>query len=116
MLGWLKALFEAWTSANRVAEKALPNENIQNGKFEINKQALTEAQIRKVADKRNQLADEMFGDLVGHPELNISDKVNYEATKLDEKEKLLLIKILTDRLNASPKYNRLKNKTSKFRL
>ena len=116
MLGWLKALFEAWTSANRVAEKAFPNENIQNGKFEINKQALTEAQIRKVADKRNKLADEMFGDLVGHPELNVTDKVFYECQKLSDEEKYLLIKILTDRLNASPKYNRLKNKTSKFKL
>ena len=116
MLEWLTALFNAITGVSKAVEKGLPNDKIQEAKFEVTKPTLTEKQIKKIADERNRLSDEMFGDLVGHPELSISDKVNYEATKLDEKEKLLLIEILTDRLNASPKYNRLKNKKSKFKL
>jgi hypothetical protein len=110
------AALKVWIGINKVVEKALPSEKIQEAKFEVAKPTLTEKQIKKIADERNRLADEMFGDLVGHPELSIADKVNYEATKLDAKEKLLLIEILTDRLNASPKYNRLKNKKSKFKL
>lgn len=109
-------LFRAWDSANKVAEKALPDAELQKKQFEIKKPTLTEAQVKKIADKRNKLADEMFGDLVGHPELSVTDKVFYECQKLSDEEKYLLIKILNDRLNASPKYNRLKNKTSKFKL
>lgn len=116
MFGWLTALLNAITGVSKAVEKGLPNEKIQEAKFGIAKQTLTEAQVKKIADKRNRLADEMFGDLVGHPELSVADKVNYEATELDSQEKLLLIKILEDRLNASPKYDRLKNKKSKFRL
>jgi hypothetical protein len=116
MLQLLTAFFNAIFGLSKAVEKGLPSDKIQEAKFEVTKPTLTEKQIKKIADERNRLADEMFGDLVGHPELSISDKVNYEATKLDEKEKLLLIEILTDRLNASPKYNRLKNKKSKFKL
>ncbi len=110
------AAFKVWIGINKVVEKALPSQKIQEEKFEITKETLTEKQIKKIADERNKLADEMFGDLVGHPELSVADKVNYEATKLSDGEKLILIEILTDRLNASPKYNRLKNKKSKFKL
>lgn len=112
----LLALFKAWNSTNAVIEKGMGSEKVNDAKFEIKKETLTEAQVKKIADKRNRLADEMFGDLEPHPELGIADKVNYEAKELDAEERLLLIKILTDRLNASPKYNRLKNKKSKFKL
>lgn len=109
-------LFRAWDSANKVAEKALPDAELQKKEFEIKKPTLTEAQVKKIADKRNRLADEMFGDLRRHPELSIEDKVNYEATELDAEEKVLLIKILTDRLNSDDVYLRIKNKKSKFKL
>lgn len=112
----LKSIFNFGTSVNKVVEKSLPNDELMQKKFEVTKPILTEQQVKKIADERNKLADEMFGDLEGHPELSVADKVNYEAVKLDEKEKLLLIEILEDRLNASPKYNRLKNKKSKFKL
>jgi len=110
------AAFKVWIGINDVIEKALPSEKIQEAKFEVKKPTLTEKQVKEIADKRNRLADEMFGDLVGHPELSVSDKVFFEATELDENERLLLVKILEDRLNASPKYIRLKNKKSKFKL
>jgi len=116
MLELFKLIFGFLIGVNKVAEKALPSEKIQEERFDITKETLSEAQVKKIADKRNRLADEMFGDLVGHPELSVSDKVYYEAKELDEAEKQLLIKILTDRLNASPRYIRLKNKKSKFRL
>jgi len=116
MFEWLTALFNAITGVSKAVENGMPNEKIQEAKFEVTKPTLTESQVKKIADKRNRLADEMFGDLEGHPELSVADKVYYEAKELDETEKQLLIKILTDRLNASPKYNRLKNKKSKFKL
>lgn len=116
MLKVFEWLFRAWNSANEVAEKALPSEKIQEEKFEIRKPTLTEAEVKKIADKRNRLADEMFGDLVGHPELSVADKVRFEATELNKDEQDLLIKILTDRLNTNEHYLRKKNKTSKFRL
>jgi hypothetical protein len=116
MLEVIKLIFRFLIGTNKVVEKALPSEKIQEAKFEVTKPTLTESQVKKIADKRNRLADEMFGDLEGHPELSVADKVYYEAKELDETEKQLLIKILTDRLNASPKYNRLKNKKSKFKL
>ena len=116
MLKVFEWLFRAWNSANEVAEKALPSEKIQEEKFEIRKPTLTEAEVKKIADKRNRLADEMFGDLVGHPELSVEDKVRFEATELNKDEQDLLIKILTDRLNTNEHYLRKKNKTSKFRL
>ena len=112
----LKSIFNFGTSVNKVVEKSLPNDELMQKKFEVTKPILTEQQVKKIADERNKLADEMFGDLEGHPELSVADKVNYEAVKLDEKEKLLLIEILEDRLNASPKYNRIKYKKSKFKL
>lgn len=112
----LKSIFKFGTSANEVAIKALPSEKIQEEKFEIRKPTLTEAEVKKIADKRNRLADEMFGDLVGHPELSVADKVRFEATELNKDEQDLLIKILTDRLNTNEHYLRKKNKTSKFRL
>lgn len=116
MLQALIAAFKVWIGINKVVEKALPSEKIQEDKFEITKETLTEKQIKKIADERNKLADEMFGDLEGHPELNVADKVYFEATQLSNIDKILLIEILESRLNASPKYNRLKNKKSKFKL
>jgi hypothetical protein len=109
-------LFRAWDSANKVAEKGLPDAELQKKQFEIKKETLTEAQVKKIADKRNRLADEMFGDLQRHPEISIQDKVLYEARQLDTEEKILLIKILTDRLNSDKTYLRIKNKKSKFKL
>ena len=116
MLELLTALFNAIFGLSKAVEKGLPSDKIQEGKFEVTKPTLTEKQIKKIADERNRLADEMFGDLVGHPELNVADKVYFEATQLSNIDKILLIEILENRLNASQKYNRLKNKKSKFKL
>lgn len=112
----LKSIFNFGTSVNKVVEKSLPNDELMNKKFEVNKPTLTEQQVKKIADKRNKLADEMFGDLQRHPELSVFDKVYFECKELSEEEKQLLIKILTDRLNADTVYNRIKNKKSKFKL
>jgi hypothetical protein len=111
-----QALFEFLTSANKVADKAMGSEKVNDGRFEISKPTLTEAQVKKIADKRNRLADEMFGDLRRHPELSIIDKVSFEAKELSVDEQILLIRILEDRLNADETYNRIKNKHSKFKL
>lgn len=111
MFEWLTALFNAITGVSKAVEKGMPNDKIQEDKFEITKPTLTEAQVKKIADKRNRLADEMFHDLRRHPELSIEDKVNYEATELDAEEKVLLIRILTDRLNSDRVY--LKTKQNK---
>lgn len=110
------AAFKVWIGINKVVEKALPSEKIQEDKFEITKETLTEKQIKKIADERNRLADEIFGDLRRHPELSVWDKVNFECKQLDSEEKILLQNILIQRLNADPIYNRLKNKKSKFKL
>lgn len=107
IFGFGKATAEAVTARTKPAE-------IQAGEFEIRKPTMTEAEVKKIADKRNRLADEMFGDLVHHPEINIADKVNFEATELDEDERKLLIKILTDRLEADHRYQKAKHKKGKF--
>lgn len=108
---WLTKLFEAITAIFSFSQKAIPSDELREGRFEVTKPTLTEAQVKKIADKRNKLADEMFGDLRRHPELSVEDKVNYEATELDSEEKKLLIKILTDRLNSDRVY--LKTKQNK---
>lgn len=116
MIEWLKLVFQFLISTNKVVEKSLPSEKIQEERFEVTKPTLTEAQVKKIADKRNKLADEMFGDLRRHPELSVWDKVNFECKELDSEEKILLQNILIQRLDADPVYNRLKNKKSKFKL
>jgi hypothetical protein len=103
------AMFGFWT-------KVIPSDKLREDRFEVMKETLIESQVKKIADKRNKLADEMFGDLVVHPELSVEDKVNFEASELNEGEKELLIEILKARLNNSPKYNRIKKKKSKFKL
>ena len=116
MFEWLTALFNAITGVSKAVEKGLPNDELKQKKFELEEETLRVVEIQKIANKHNRLADEMFGDLRKHPKLNISDKVNFEAAIMDEKERDVLIKILTDRLNADPIYNRIKNKKSKFKL
>lgn len=116
MWGWLESLFDAWDSSNKVALKAMPSEKIQEEKFEIEKPKLITEEDAKQAEARNKIADEMFHDLEGHPELSVADKVNFELREWSEDERSLLIKIITDRLNASERYKRLKAKPSKFRM
>ncbi len=116
MLAFLKSLWDAIISINKVVEKALPSDELRDKQFEVKKPTLSESQVKAIADKRNRLADEMFGDLVRHPEISIENKVNFEAKELEPEERKLLIELLTERLNASPVYNRLKSKKSKFRL
>ena len=62
----------------------------------------------------------MFGDLEGHPEISIDNKVKFECPELTTDEQATLVSILTQRLNASPRYNRLRDKMnrgkSKFKL
>lgn len=112
----LKSIFNFGTSVNKVVEKSLPNDELMQKKFELEEETLHVAEIQKIVNKHNRLADEMFSDLRRHPELSISDKVNFEAASIDVKERDVLIKILTDRLNADNIYNRIKNKKSKFKL
>lgn len=111
LVNLLKAFLETWTSANRVAEKALPSEKIQEEKFEIKKETLTAKEEIERAELRNKIADEMFHDLKNHPELDVADKVNFELLNMGEDEKKLLIKIITDRLTEWRK-----KKKSKFRI
>jgi hypothetical protein len=113
---WLTELFKAISAMFNFSQKVIPSDELREDRFEVTKPNLTEAQVKKIADKRNRLADEMFGDLRRHPELSIEDKVNYEATELDAEEKVLLIRILKDRLNSDDVYLRIKNKKSKFKI
>lgn len=103
-------LFRAWDSSNKVAEKGMRSEKVNDAVFEIKKETLNEAEGIKISKKRNRLADEFFGDLQGHPELSVIDKVNFECVGMDEEDRLILIKILTDRLNEDPVYIRKKAK------
>lgn len=96
---WLTALFEAIKAAFVFGTKVTPSEKIQEGKFNIEKPTLTEAQIKRIADERNKLIDEFFGDLKNHPELSITDKVNFELFGEPEQVREMIIKILTDRIN-----------------
>lgn len=118
MLWWAKiieGILAVWNSANRVAEKALPSEKIQEGKFEIEKETLEVKQDAKQAEARNKIIDEMFHDLKRHMELSVEDKVNFELRGWSEEEKRLAIKIISERRD---KYQEKKNKPkkSKFRL
>ena len=98
---WLTAIIEAlkvWAGINSIINKAQPSEKIQESRFEIEKPTLTEAQIKRIADQRNKLLDEMFGDLKDH-DLSIADKVNFECSQLPQSERDAMIKILTDRVS-----------------
>lgn len=119
MWGWLKAIqafFGFGTAVTNAVTKGMDSEKVKEEKFEIEKPKLITKADADQAEVRNRIADEMFHDLEGHPELSVSDKVNFELKEWSEDDKTLLIKILTDRLNDSPKYQRKKNKPSKFRL
>lgn len=112
----ITAFFKFGESANRVAEKALPSPEIQKEKFEITKETLSETELNKRIKKRNDRVDEMFGDLVRHPEIEIEVKVRQEMFGADEEEIKLTVKLLTARLEADERYIKRKAKQSKFRL
>lgn len=103
------SFFKFGTSVNDVVEKSLPDAELQKQKFELKKKTLSDKEIQKQVNARNKLIDEMFNDLKRHPEISISDKVNYEAAELSESEKELIIKILTERLTANKIYNKKKS-------
>ena len=116
IIDMIKSFLGFGTSVSNAVEKSLPTDKMQEDKFEIQKPTLTESQVKKIADKRNKLADEMYGDLVHHPEISIENKVNFECSELNPEERELLISILTERLMANTIYAKKKNKKSKFRL
>lgn len=110
------AFFKFGESTNKVIEKTLPSAKIQEAKFEIEKDKLITKKDAIQAEVRNKIADEMFHDLVRHPELSVADKVNFELKEWSDDERGLLIKIITDRLDASEIYQRKKAKQGRLKL
>lgn len=91
MLELLTALFNAIFGVSKAVEKGMPNEKIQEEKFEIKKVVYKSTVI-------NKMTDEFFGDLKNHVELKVEDKVNLECPDMNDIQKLLMIKILDERI------------------
>lgn len=103
----IKAFFKFGESVNKVVEKSLPSEKIQEEKFELKKPRLAGKEITKLFDKR-------FHDLRHHPELDIRENVRLICGVLNDEDEELLVSQLTARLNADEIYNKAKLKKGKF--
>lgn len=88
MWQFLVALFQAWTSTNKVVEKALPSEKVNNEKFEQAKPRLTLIEKEKTVSVA-------FHYLKNDTEIDIDNYVNYALDHLsdgDQKEIKQLLK------------------------
>lgn len=87
----IKAFFLAWTSANRVAEKALPSEKIQEAKFE-------QAKPRLEAKEKEKILKNAFKYLKNREDLDVSIYVKYTLDHLPEDDQNELIILLNSQV------------------
>lgn len=80
MFEFLIALFTAWHSANKVVEKALPSEKIQEGKFDL-------AQERLTVDERTKILKHSKRYLILHLRQSVDAFVNVAYDKLSSEDK-----------------------------
>ena len=91
MWQWLVALFQAWNSANKVAEKALPSKKIQEEKFE-------QAKPRLEYEEKQATICVAFQYLKNEPEIDIDNYVNYSFDHLSEDDQKEIKQILKEKI------------------
>lgn len=87
----IKAFFLAWTSANRVAEKALPSEKIQEAKFE-------QAKPRLEFKEKQKILKQSFNYLKAKTNVDIETYVKYTLDHLPEDDQTELIYLLSSQV------------------
>lgn len=87
----IKAIFLAWTSANRVAEKALPSEKIQEAKFE-------QAKKRLEFKEKEKILKAAFKFLKNREDLDINTYVDYSLDGLEEDDRKEITILLTSQI------------------
>lgn len=82
--------FRAWDSANKVAEKALPNAELQNKQFEIKKQTL---EVTELIKRQNKI----FNRIKNVPDADVKSYV-LEFTDLNEQDTETMVTNITSRI------------------
>lgn len=101
----LIAFFKFGESANKVAEKALPSEKIQEGKFEIKHERLE-------TEERTKIYNRIATHLQMHPRENIDAYVDVICTDMNVEDKEEIRIALHKRFqNREDKKMKIKNKT-----
>ena len=90
MLEWLTALFNAITGVSKAVEKGMPNEKIQEAKFEVKKPTL---EIRERIKRQNKI----FNRIKNVPDADVKSFVE-EFTDLNEEDTEIMVKNISDRL------------------
>lgn len=90
LVNLLKSFLETWTSTNKVIEKSLPSEKIQEGKFEINKPTL---ELNERVKRQNKI----FNKIKNVPDADVRSFVS-EFTDLNEADTEIMVRNITDRI------------------
>ena len=87
----IKAFFLAWSSTNKVVEKALPSEKIQEEKFE-------QAKPRLELEEKQAVIRVAFQYLKNDTEINIDNYVNFSLDHLSEGDQKEIKQILKEKV------------------
>ena len=84
------AAFKVWVGINKVVEKALPSEKIQEAKFEVKKPTL---EIRERIKRQNKI----FNKIKNVPDADVESFVR-EFTDMNEEDTRIMVRNVSDRL------------------
>lgn len=90
MFEWLTALFNAITGVSKAVEKGMPNEKIQEAKFEVKKPTL---EISERIKRQNKI----FNKIKNVPDADVNSFVR-EFTDLNEEDTDIMVKNITVRI------------------
>ena len=90
MLEVIKLIFRFLIGTNKVVEKALPSEKIQEAKFEVKKPTL---EIRERIKRQNKI----FNKIKNVPDADVRSFV-LEFTDLNEEDTEIMVRNISDRL------------------
>ena len=89
-MNWLKLLFELLIGTNKVVEKALPSEKIQEAKFELKKPTLE-------IHERIRRQQKIFNKIKNVPDADVKSFVE-EFTDMSEEDTEIMVRNVSDRL------------------
>jgi len=89
-MNWLKLLLELLIGTNKVVEKALPSEKIQEAKFEVKKPTLE-------MHERIRRQQKIFNRIKNIPDADVKSFV-LEFTDLNDEDTEIMVKNISDRL------------------
>ena len=89
-MNWLKLLFELLIGTNKVVEKALPSEKIQEAKFEVKKPTLE-------IHERIRRQQKIFNKIKNVPDADVKSFVE-EFTDMSEEDTEIMVRNVSDRL------------------